>query len=329
MITLDPSEYFKPLKDPCRPLKEPCRPLKEPCIPIIHPCRPIDAFNEDKLYLFGDIDEYFDDLDIDALSELFDDFEIEQDMSISRTTKSGSYEIMTIESYLRKYWNIDGTRKTQAEVDKFFLESTFDISKYTQVASADELSWKDFFTLGRTETTAQKIARKISEEIKIKKVPETWNDTTIFKHLMNRWAYGKGTPLELSQSAMKRIIKRGNNPSYLQDLKFNLDKKCSHRKELKIAKESKSDFGGYQEAWYLGGHSVKIEMRKNCSTNKITGTFTVTDTFDFDEDGGWKIKNISSRIVGVGLTAGTALFKNSKFPINGTLQIKEKMIKKP
>ena len=145
MKPLDPREYFTPLSTlkPCRPLKKPCRPLKEPCIPIIKPCRPIDAFNEDKLYLFGDIDEYFDDLDIDALSELLDDFEIEQDMSISRTTKSGSYEIMTIESYLRKYWNIDGTRKTQAEVDKFFLESTFDISEYPELASTGK-SIKDY-----------------------------------------------------------------------------------------------------------------------------------------------------------------------------------------
>ena len=84
------------------------------------------------------------------------------------------------------------------------------------------------------------------------------SDVDIFRKLILRWRSGIVYPFVLSEAAVFRMMRRGDNVSIINAIKNEFKSGCINAlKENKRSYKAdiRNDEGSYLEAWYLGSHS--------------------------------------------------------------------------
>ena len=155
------------------------------------------------------------------------------------------------------------------------------------------------------------------------------SDVDIFRKLILRWRSGIVYPFVLSEAAVFRMMRRGDNVSIINAIKNEFKSGCINAlKENKRSYKAdiRNDEGGYLEAWYLGSHSRKFTGEADCCTKYGTICLEVNDTWDFDEDTfytelkfmKWRDRGKTVGSWGVGGLIGVgAWWRVEAFPVSG------------
>ncbi len=86
-----------------------------------------------------------------------------------------------------------------------------------------------------------------------------------FYKLVLKWSRGAGyrKKLQIPEGLVKAISKRGLTKIYIDSIKDDINRKFKKKNnsKYKCITMNQSFYGGYMEAWYLGGHKEALKIR--------------------------------------------------------------------